>query len=40
VDSIIFDVSLVSFLVLLVGLMVIPERHATAAVIKPVVAGA
>lgn len=39
-DTIIFDVSLVSFIVLLVGLLILPERRVTSTVASPAPAGA
>jgi len=39
-DTIIFDLSLVSFVILLVSLLVLPERRSTVTVATPVAAGA
>jgi hypothetical protein len=40
VDTIIFDVSLVSFVIVMVSLLVLPERRSAASVTAPAPAGA
>lgn len=39
-DTIIFDLSLVSFVILLVSLLVLPERRAAVTLAAPTAAGA
>jgi hypothetical protein len=40
VDTIIFDLALVSFVILLISLLILPERKATIAIANPAVAPA